>query len=296
VSFAILCGGLCAVLECPGSSAEFFIPRISFVAVAFITINAQMCYPGDPAPPRAWEGIDTSFGRIAHGLTSPLFEYTAAEWIQERARSSRAEVIVFPETVVPRWTAATELLWAQSLLDLSENGKTILVGAELPLLSSCPGNSSERLRRYDFSAAVAVLRSGLPEVPRRCAPVATFDHPEIDAYQNSIVIRGAQQATFIQRIPVPVGMWHPFGKDGVPLNLSAPGVVRIKNQRAAILICYEQLLTWPVLSSMLEHPNILVAVANDYWVSGTSIPRYQTNAIQSWARLFFLPRISATNL
>lgn len=121
-------------------------------------------------------------------------------------------MIVFPETAVPRWTAATDLFWQQTLSGLSESRKTILVGAGLPLLASRRVNSSARLRNYNFSAAVAVLRSGLPKLARRGAAVADFDRPDTNAYQNSIVIRGAQHGTYVQRIPVPVGMWHPFGK------------------------------------------------------------------------------------
>ena len=90
-------------------------------------------------------------------------------------------------------------------------------------------------------------------------------------------------------------MWHPFGVGGVPLNLSGRGVIRIGDQRAAILICYEQLLTWPILASTLERPTVLVAVANDYWVEQTSIPRYQVSAVRAWSRLFSLATVSAVN-
>jgi predicted amidohydrolase len=295
LSFALLCGGLCTVIERSRSAAGFSTPRMSFVAFVFIAINAHVRYPGDPAPPSGWEGVNTSFGAIAHGSASPVFEYTTAEWIQQRARSSHARVIVFPETVVPRWTAATDLFWQQTLSALSENRKTILVGAGLPTPPDRLISSSTKLRDYDFSAAVTALRPGRFRYSHRVAALTSPDRPDSEAYQNAVVIRGAQQGTFIQRIPVPVGMWYPFSGDGVPLNLSAPGVFQIEGQRAAILICHEQLLTWPVLASMLENPTIVVAIANDCWVEGTSIPRYQANAVRAWARLFSLPIISAVN-
>lgn len=90
-------------------------------------------------------------------------------------------------------------------------------------------------------------------------------------------------------------MWKPLSDAGVPLNLIGPSILQIANQKAAILICYEQLLVWPVLASIMEHPSVLVAVANDYWVKGTSVPRCQAAAFKSWARLFDLPIISAAN-
>lgn len=76
-------------------------------------------------------------------------------------------------------------------------------------------------------------------------------------------------------------MWKPLSDSGVRLNLAGPRVVTIANQEAAILICYEQLLTWPVLASMFERPTVIVALANDYWVKGTPVPKYQTAAVKS---------------
>src|SRR5438105_4247405 len=74
-----------------------------------------------------------------------------------------------------------------------------------------------------------------------------------------------------------------------------PGVINIHGQRAAVLICYEQLLTWPVLLSMAQHPTILIVVANDYWATGTPIQRFQFAAVWAWARLFGIPSLSAVN-
>ena len=94
---------------------------------------------------------------------------------------------------------------------------------------------------------------------------------------------------------MPLGMWKPFSDEGVPLNLFGPGTFLVQNQRAAVLICYEQLLVWPFLSSALEHPTILVTVANDYWAKRTLIPDVQKASAASWARLFGLPLLSAAN-
>jgi apolipoprotein N-acyltransferase len=79
------------------------------------------------------------------------------------------------------------------------------------------------------------------------------------------------------------------------LNLNSPGVIVVHGQRAAILVCYEQLITWPVLISMAQRPTVLVAVANDYWVADTPIPSFQLTAVRAWARLFRLPYFSAVN-
>jgi hypothetical protein len=121
--------------------------------------------------------------------------------------------------------------------------------------------------------------------------------PDSARYYNSVVIVGDHAGPpFHQRIPVPGGMWNPFQpKRGVALNLLGPGTAAVGGQRAAILICYEQLLTWPVLRSAIERPTVLVAIANESWTAATRVPRVQHACVRAWARLFGLPVISAIN-
>lgn len=116
-------------------------------------------------------------------------------------------------------------------------------------------------------------------------------------YRNGVVIVGMHAAPpFLQRIPVPLGMWKPFGpKDGVPLHLRSPGTAVVGGQKVAFLICYEQLLVWPVLQSALEHPTILVGQANESWTKQTNIPAAQKACLKAWSRLFGIPVLSAVN-
>jgi len=81
----------------------------------------------------------------------------------------------------------------------------------------------------------------------------------------------------------------------VPLKLFGRGTMRIHAQKAAVLICYEQVLVWPFLSSAVERPTILLTISNDYWAKNTLIPAIQQSSATSWARLFNLPILSATN-
>jgi apolipoprotein N-acyltransferase len=69
----------------------------------------------------------------------------------------------------------------------------------------------------------------------------------------------------------------------------------VAGQRAAILICYEQLLAWPMLGSAIEKPTILIAISNEAWTASTNVPRVQHTCVRAWARLFGLPVISAIN-
>jgi apolipoprotein N-acyltransferase len=103
-------------------------------------------------------------------------EFKAAEFIQQHALSSPAHVMIFPETVVPRWTQATDLFWQPTLGRLARDGKAALIGT-------------------------------------------TFDIAGRPAYENGIVIRGNQTGSFLQQVPVPIGMWDPLKGAGAQLGL-----------------------------------------------------------------------------
>lgn len=236
-------------------------PRVTASVAAILVAFSNLAFRGSVQAPADWQAFDTTFGGIAHGESSPVAPFLAAEQIQELATSSNARVVIFPETVVPMWTEATALFWQQTLAELQASGKTIVFGAEIPMVR----------------------------------PAAAPKVSDVAEYRNTILIKGADSGALFQRIPVPVGMWKPFIGAGVPLNLSGNGTIQLGKKRAAILICYEQLLPWPVLQSLAERPSVVVAVANDYWAVNTPIPECQAVTVKAWARLFRLPVVSATN-
>lgn len=91
-------------------------------------------------------------------------------------------------------------------------------------------------------------------------------------------------------------MWKPFGsQDNTALRFTGPATFQLANDRAAVLICYEQLLAWPILQSALDQPTLLLGIANDYWCRGTRIDAAQQACMKAWARLFSLPMLTATN-
>jgi hypothetical protein len=119
--------------------------------------------------------------------------------------------------------------------------------------------------------------------------------PNSYEFHNSIITIGASPAErFDQRIPIPIGMWRPFGSaDSVPLNLTGPGTLEIGRHRIAILICYEQLLVWPILGSVFERPTIIAGISNAAWTKQTYIPAAQEACLQAWSRLCGIPYVSA---
>ena len=116
-------------------------------------------------------------------------------------------------------------------------------------------------------------------------------------FENAVVIAGQQaMRPFCQRIPVPFAMWNPVQPDGtVPIHLFGPGTAQIGSGDVALLICYEQLLTWPVLRSALARPTLLVGVSNLSWCKSAAVHSVQRACLESWARLFGLSVLSVVN-
>ncbi len=256
------------------------------------TIEARAQHPQPPEPPRGWAAVDTHLGDVS----APFRDIEAAQFIQDKAADSLASVLIFPEAVVPRWSDATAVFWRQSLDRCRARGQILLLGAGLSSETTVNQDTRSRLsdlRSYDFGSAVDVLRGA--ETLRPLTANLRSTKPHREALDNTLLILGAESGAFFQRVPVPMGMWRPFSRLSVPLRLTGPGVVMIAHQRAAVLICYEQMLSFPILVSMLQHPTVIVGISNTFWVSGTPIARYQATALRSWAKLFRLPYLLAAN-
>nr|WP_280971481.1 nitrilase-related carbon-nitrogen hydrolase [Cupriavidus gilardii] len=113
--------------------------------------------------------------------------------------------------------------------------------------------------------------------------------------RNILLAIGATEGALQQRVPVPIGMWHPWSEGSVSMNVLDRGVHTVGHRRVAPLICYEQLLVFPVLVSMAGGADTIVAVANLWWARETSAPAIQRQTTSSWARLFGVPVVHATN-
>lgn len=274
--------GLIACAIAPGLVATR--PRYVAPLVVIAAVACNLLRPPVSSPPADWKAINTRFGGIAHGTTNPMPEYAAAQSIQRAALSTNATVLLFPETVIPTWTAATDEFWRPTIQRLRTDGRIIIVGARLPVAGRMPLAPS----MSDYVAAMNVLRGGSVHFRRRTIS-AVFQ------YDNAAVIRGAETAIFRQRVPVPLAMWSPFGQGGARLHLFGPGIIHVGSRRAAVLVCYEQLIVWPIVASLYEQPDILLGLANDHWAAGTVILALQKASMRAWARLFALPYLFALN-
>jgi hypothetical protein len=264
-------------------------------SVVGLAIGGRLLARGDVAPPPGWIAVNTEFGDVSQ----PFQDFPAAQLIRQKAAETSARVLIFPESVVPRWSESTEVFWRQSLDHCRMRGQILAIGAGLPAKATAERNVLEGLRdlkAYDFGAAIdALKRMGTPRATHGSVISNGPIKPRPESIDNTMLIVGAESAKFYQRVPVPVGMWRPFSKISVPLRLDSPGVLEIDHERAAVLICYEQMLTFPIFASMLQRPTVIVGISNTFWISHTTIPRYQATAVRGWAKLFHLPYFLAVN-
>ncbi len=282
--------GLAAVVLVPGmilsaigsrSRWRLAMASVALAVCGALAIDGRIRVAVSVPVPPAWVAINTNFG----DLSQPFRDFTAATFIQQKAAESADRVMIFPEFIVPRWSEATETFWRRTLDLCRLRGQTLLMGAGLP--SSKPLNGAFPV--FDFAPSIASIEhddSSAGVFRERVSP---------EAIDNALIAVGANSGVVYQRVPVPIGMWRPFSKANVPLRLSTPGVIGVDHQRVAVLICYEQILTFPILASMLDHPTVIVGISNSFWFDGTAIPRYQASALKSWSRLFHLPLLMAVN-
>lgn len=228
-------------------------------ALGALGLNAGWTAPSAPAH---WRGFDTEFSRLASGGTDAAAWHAALErvrWIEAAAPEVPAgATLLLPETLLGPFGGIVDEKLGHVDRALAARDARILVGAEFPQLDG----------RY-FNGLLVLGKDGL---------------------------RGTERVVIRQGLPVPVSMWKPFSEGGAVADLWGRGsVAQVGAERVAALICYEQLLTWPILLRAAERPSVVVAASNVWWARGTSIPAIEAQSVAAYARLFGWPVVSAVN-
>ncbi len=232
--------GLLAACALPGLLTWKPKPAFLLASAAILLTNLRYATQAPQSP--NWEAVDT----VADPTPGAFGDYRRIEAMLDRAESSSAKVIIFPEATIRSWTPTTLAFFDDRIRWLGEKGKTVLTGAIIP---------------------------------------------EPNGFRNVVEAFGSTTAVFEQRVPVPLGMWHPLAKGGVQLHPLGASGLRVAGQNAAILICYEQLIPWPALTSMLHHPSMLIGIANGHWVRETPIATVQSAYARAWSRMLSVPVI-----
>jgi hypothetical protein len=101
---------------------------------------------------------------------------------------------------------------------------------------------------------------------------------------------------WVNRVPVPAGLWKPWANKGSAVSdWWNSGVQDIGRTRVGSLICYEQLLVWPVLFSTAAGVDVLIAPSSTWFGDNTPLPSIKASTSQAWGRLFGIPVVPAVN-
>jgi hypothetical protein len=121
-------------------------------------------------------------------------------------------------------------------------------------------------------------------------------------YDNVLVSIGPLSSNIVyrERMPVPGAMWQPWRSSlgqtgGARASFLRNSVIDVAGKKIAPLICYEQLIVWPVLQSFLARPDMIVAVGNGWWAAQSSIVGIQRISSIAWAQLFSVPLVISFN-
>ncbi len=163
-----------------------------------------------------------------------------------------------------------------------ENGASTVVLPESALGIWTP--TTERLWIRNLADLDAVVTGG----------AIVINESGYDNVMVEVTGRGAR-ILYRERMPVPVSMWRPWVYGGASAQFFGNPTGRIAGTSIAPLICYEQLIVWPILQSMLLGPDVIVATGNGWWTGDTNIVAIQKASAKAWAALFGRPLVIAFN-
>src|SRR5215471_21061585 len=110
---------------------------------------------------------------------SMIGDFERIQFVLDRAAAEPGKTLVFPEATVRSWTQTTFEFFAESISSIRAHGTTVVLGVLVPEAS---------------------------------------DESRTPVYRNAVLKIGSRIEIMDQRVPVPFGMWKPFGRGGVPLH------------------------------------------------------------------------------
>jgi len=232
----------------------------SLAAFGVLSVIANITYK-IPKEPIGWVNFDTSAGKIPWDIQAQV--QRQLDLIQSTKdiliSSKNITLIVMPEQIAGYVDNPMLLVWQRELKFLPwHKGQMLMVGMERPI-----GNKGL------YKDAVMFV------------------------YEGKIIGFASARQT------VPVAMWRPWYAEHTPSDWFKTNLAPVpwngKIKPAALTICYEELLVWPVVSTfMLEHPLAIVSVANDWWADPAE-RQVQREHIEAWSKIFGVPLIRAVN-
>jgi len=111
-----------------------------------------------------------------------------------------------------------------------------------------------------------------------------------------IVLGQGNGQIYSARQPMPIGLWQPWKSETDNRHWNSSGKFLLQGQETGYLICYEQIIPWPILSLFLQapYPTVIISAANQ-WFSMPSSYLKQSNHMRAFARLFGVATMTAVN-
>lgn len=177
-----------------GLMAAFCYRRSRLGAVLILSLAGMLAAEREPPNAPGWiKAQQTRFGGSGHGGRDFVLDYEANVKMIGRARASVATIQLYPEGVAGQWGSTTQDLWAPALQELAAQGRSVLLGVEVP---------AEGTQRYRNALVLAGSESGMftQRVP---VPVSMWrpwadDGAESDLFGDGIgMLHGQRVAVLI---------------------------------------------------------------------------------------------------
>ena len=123
-------------------------------------------------------------------------------------------------------------------------------------------------------------------------------HQGVESYDNILVALNNKgyKIVYKQRVPVPISMWKPWVEQGAKAYPFQNPIIKYKDDRVGVFICYEQLLTYTYLHTMFYEPQYIIGISNLWWVEDESIGEIQRRSLELWGKLFKKTIIYSKNI
>ncbi|OZA30479.1 MAG: hypothetical protein B7X93_03030 [Hydrogenophilales bacterium 17-61-9] len=98
-------------------------------------------------------------------------------------------------------------------------------------------------------------------------------------------------------VPMPISMWKPWNeKEHYPFDFTQIArTIKTPVGEAAYLICFEELLVWPLVARMVTgEPEFLISASNQ-WFTNASTAEAQERSVKLQARMWGLPLLRSVN-
>jgi hypothetical protein len=102
------------------------------------------------------------------------------------------------------------------------------------------------------------------------------------------------------RQPMPVSLWRPWSPTSYEANWGRDPMLKLADGRwAYVSVCFEDLVPGLFVSAVMgtaKRPDMVISMANDWWMPSDKAAWRQSLAIEGMARAFGLPIVRAVNL